>query len=268
METQRVTKTRTPGRARRFRVSVMWKALRRRIIEAATRDKIDKSHSHRMQLNHTRNAKCEFARLCDLYGTDKGELEREGQPYASQAHSYNDLYTLLFRQKREAISLVVECGLGSNNPKVPFNMGVNGKPGASLRVWRDYFPRARIVGVDIDPGILFSEERIDTYQCDQTSAASISDFAEKAGIGPRSVDIIVDDGFHKFEAGRSFFEGMIDYLADDGVYIVEDIQQPDRVRYQRHFAALGEQYVFTLADLHRPGCKLGDNSVAIIWRNL
>lgn len=245
----------------------MWKALRRKVIELATRDAVDKSHSHRMQLNHARNPKCEFARLCDLHGTDKGELNGEGQPYTWPAHSYSDLYTMLFRQKREAISLVVECGMGSNNPKVRFNMGVNGRPGASLRVWRDYFPRARVVGVDIDPDILFAEERIDTYHCDQTSAASIAAFAARAGLKPRSVDIIVDDGMHKFEAGRSFFEGMIDYLADDGVYIIEDIQQSDRVRYQRHFAAQGDRYVFTLADLHRPGRKLADNAVVMVWRH-
>ena len=34
-------------------------------------------------------------------------------------------------------------------------MGIKGKPGASLRVWKDYFPNANIIGVDIDENILF-----------------------------------------------------------------------------------------------------------------
>ena len=37
-----------------------------------------------------------------------------------------------------------ECGLGTNNPNLKSNMTENGIPGASLRVWRDYFFNAKI----------------------------------------------------------------------------------------------------------------------------
>ena len=36
-------------------------------------------------------------------------------------------------------------------------MGINEKPGSSLRMWRDYFPVARVFGVGIDKKILFKE---------------------------------------------------------------------------------------------------------------
>ena len=36
-----------------------------------------------------------------------------------------------------------------------FNMTASGKPGASLRVWRDYFNNAQVIGADIDKRILF-----------------------------------------------------------------------------------------------------------------
>ena len=48
------------------------------------------------------------------------------------------------------MQLLIECGLGTNNINFKSSMGINGKPGASLRMWRDFFPSARIIGVDID----------------------------------------------------------------------------------------------------------------------
>ena len=53
---------------------------------------------------------------------------------------------------------IFEVGLGTNNVDVPSNMGKDGKPGASLRAWRDYFPNA-----DIDTRILFKEDKIQTF---------------------------------------------------------------------------------------------------------
>ena len=29
-------------------------------------------------------------------------------------------------------------------------MGKQGKPGASLRTWREFFPNAQVIGIDID----------------------------------------------------------------------------------------------------------------------
>lgn len=112
--------------------------------------------------------------LCDVYGSDKGELTSQGHPYPWPSHTYADFYELLFQLKRKEVRGVFECGLGTNNPDVTPNMGLKGRPGASLRVWRDFFPHAQIIGVDIDARVLFEEDRIKTYQCDQTSPDSIA----------------------------------------------------------------------------------------------
>ena len=52
-------------------------------------------------------------------------------------------------------------------------MTANGKPGASLRVWRDFFPNAKIYGGDIDKETLFIEDRISTYYVDQFENSTI-----------------------------------------------------------------------------------------------
>ena len=41
-------------------------------------------------------------------------------------------------------------------------MTLSGSPGASLRVWKDFFSNAKIYGSDIDKDILFNEDRIFT----------------------------------------------------------------------------------------------------------
>ena len=118
-------------------------------------------------------------------------------------------------------------------------MSNNGyKPGASLRMWRDYFPAAEIVGLDIDSDILFTEDRIKTFQCDQTDAASIA--AVKNKISDIKFDVIIDDGLHRPHAAFCFFDNMIDRLADGGIYIIEDVPPTNFAEYADHF---GDQYL-------------------------
>ena len=101
--------------------------------------------------------------LCDKYGSDKGEVSSEGNPYPWASHNYADIYELMFRLRRNDVELLLECGIGTNNPNLISSMEMDGKPGASLRLWRDFFPKAQIIGIDIDSDILFEEDRISTY---------------------------------------------------------------------------------------------------------
>ena len=117
--------------------------------------------------------------LADKYGSDKGEVLPESNPYRWPSHSYADFYGLVFGIRRNDIKNVIECGLGTNNPNLKSSMGIDGKPGASLRMWRDFFPSANVIGCDIDKEVLFSEDRINTYFCDQTSSESINNFVKE-----------------------------------------------------------------------------------------
>ena len=74
---------------------------------------------------------------------------------------------------KETFKLIFEVGIGTNNLDVPSNMGENGKPGASLKMWRNYFKKAKIYGADIDTRILFNSNKIKTYYVDQYSKKSI-----------------------------------------------------------------------------------------------
>jgi hypothetical protein len=114
-------------------------------------------------------------------------------------------------------------------------MGLHGIPGASLRMWREYFPNANIFGGDIDRNILFAEDRIRTHFVDQLSIESIDELAEQ--FGSNLFDIIIDDGLHTFEANINLFAGFIQCLSDSGVYIIEDVVTAEIPRYEKYFAA-------------------------------
>jgi hypothetical protein len=202
--------------------------------------------------------------LCDKYGSDKGEVSSENNPYYWASHNYADIYDLLFRLRRNDVQLVLECGLGTNNPDLISSMEINGKPGASLRLWRDYFPKAQIIGIDIDSDILFSDDRIETYQCDQTSSESIENFCKLASLSAASVDIIIDDGLHEFHAGKSLFESMNKYLTKDGMYIIEDVIPNDYRLYKDYFAKTRDKFTIQIFNLHRPNLPVRDNRLIII----
>ena len=136
-------------------------------------------------------------------------------------HNYTLLYDFLFRNRRFEVENVFELGLGTNFTDIPSNLGPNASPGASLRGWREYFPRAEIFGGDIDRRILFLEDRIYTFYVDQLDPQAINDMW--SAIGPRQFDIIVDDGVHSFEGITCFFQGSYSRLKKHGYYIVEDI---------------------------------------------
>jgi hypothetical protein len=146
-------------------------------------------------------------------------------------HNYTTVYSMLFGRLRDQPLRIFEVGLGTNNPKVASSMGINGSPGASLRGWRELFPHALVYGADIDRAILFAEDRIKTFYCDQLDSVAISDlWAQPALQG--GMDIIIDDGLHTFESNISFLEGSLEHLRPGGVYVIEDIFQKTIKRWQ------------------------------------
>ena len=204
-----------------------------------------------------------IAKLCDIYGSDKGEIEKDGHPYPWPSHTYADYYSVLFSHCRLIVKKVFECGLGTNNPNILSSMGISGKPGASLRVWRDFFPNAIIYGGDIDKDCLFQEKRIKTFYVDQTNPKSIKNFWQK--VGTNSFDLIIDDGLHTFNAGSTLFLNSINKLSTLGIYIIEDVSLKDLIQYREFFK--DTNYIVSYINLYRPNLPLNDNSLVVIRKS-
>jgi hypothetical protein len=162
-----------------------------------------------------------FADLCDRFGTDKGSNGLKEYSFQWSPHRYSDFYEILFGQCRNQVTQILEVGIGTGNLNLPANMGIGAQPGASLRVWREYFPNALIYGADIDSQIMFSEDRISTFLVDQLDEKSIQNAV--SGFYPGTFDLIVDDGLHTFKANTTFFKNSIHLLSERGVYIIEDV---------------------------------------------
>jgi hypothetical protein len=169
-------------------------------------------------VNDTNNL---LSRLCDKFGSDKGSTLLKGHPYPWNPHAYTNFYTAIFEANRFSSINVFECGIGTSNLTFPANMGQSGKPGASLRAWAEYFPNGKIIGADIDPEIMFEENRIRTFVFDQTSSKSSKEFDNL--FPNETFDIVIDDGLHTFEANTKFFQHFRHKLTESGIWVIEDL---------------------------------------------
>lgn len=94
--------------------------------------------------------------------------------------------------------------------------------GGSLLLWRDYFPKGTIVGIDINvPKDFPKEERISLFEGSQTDYNFLSKVANE--MAPNGFDVIIDDASHVGEYTKRSFWHLFDYhLKPGGLFIIED----------------------------------------------
>ena len=98
--------------------------------------------------------------------------------------------------------------------------------GKSLMIWKDYFPKANIIGIDLK-SYNFNINRIFTFQGDQTDINFLLGLSRKF----KKFDIIIDDGSHVCSHIIKTFGALFDFLKEDGLYICEDLQTSYWPRY-------------------------------------
>jgi hypothetical protein len=110
--------------------------------------------------------------------------------------------------------------------------------GGSLQLWRDYFGKGSIVGLDLNPvNIDGPTDRIRLYQGAQQDTQLLDRIARECA--PEGFDIIIDDCSHVGELTRVSFWHLFDkHLKTGGIYVIEDWgtgywdSWPDGVRYR------------------------------------
>lgn len=150
--------------------------------------------------------------LCEIaykYKTDKCPQIR---------HSYTPIYWDLFKDKRNDIKKVFEMGIGY--PEIMPHSGTEYISGASLYMWREFFPNANIYGADIDPRAMVTDDRIKTFLCDETEINSLKNVINKVG---RDIDVFIDDGKHWCNIQVDLAKTVLPMLKKDVIYIVEDV---------------------------------------------
>lgn len=139
--------------------------------------------------------------LFTKYGTDKG------------IWGYTPYYEEAMEARRFEVRTVLEIGICGYRD-IPNNV-----VGASLFVWRDYFPNAEIYGVDNDARFIFNDQhRIHTAQCD-AYGVGLFEVLQRWGT---KFDMIVDDAVHDPEPQAHLLNVLSPWLKDDGRYFVEE----------------------------------------------
>jgi hypothetical protein len=157
-------------------------------------------------------------------GTDKSSAE----------HDYLSFYEFFFEQIRHDRIKILEIGV---------------LYGASLRVWKEYFPNGTVIGADIDAAVIsFRSPRILTEVIDQSNLEDLVQLGVKHG----PFDIIIEDGSHLWENQITTFRTLFPFVKNGGFYIVEDLHTnfgrlADRFRGSSSISCV--EYLKKLVDL-------------------
>lgn len=146
------------------------------------------------------------------YGTDKSclaSLPVAADGYSSrppQGHGYSIFYQHYFEAMRDLPIRLLEIGV---------------LDGRSLASWADYFPKAKLYGLDIDPDCArFQGERTHIFTGGQTDPALLARVRKEV---PEGFDIIIDDGSHYVDHVIASFGELFPHLRANGIYVVEDL---------------------------------------------
>ena len=79
----------------------------------------------------------------------------------------------------------------------------------------------------------------------------------------KKIDIMIDDGFHSFEANKNLFIFSFKFLKKNGFYIIEDVhRKPSNIKkFYKYF--LNKNIKFQIIDLHHKN-NVNDNCLIII----
>ena len=93
--------------------------------------------------------------------------------------------------------------------------------GGSLAMWRDYFgPESCIYGVDIEAACrCYESERTRIFIGDQADPDFWRGFLRDVP----DIDVVIDDGSHRFYDQRASLQALLPHIRPGGVYICEDI---------------------------------------------
>lgn len=124
---------------------------------------------------------------------------------SSAFHNYSDPYYRFWKDLRNEPICLVELGV---------------LDGASIRAWYDFFPRARIVGVDINEVCRSLEnERLFIEVGSQTDMSFLRYLYRKH----KTFNIIIDDASHIWSDQKTSFAHLFENLSPGGWYVIEDL---------------------------------------------
>jgi hypothetical protein len=170
------------------------------------------------------------------------EIGLKHQTDKATNHFYLGLYEAMFRHMRFREIKILEVGVQFGN---------------SLRTWHEYFPFAKIWGVDsVDNNTKLPEDIVVIY-----TGAYNEDTVRR--LGAKTYDIIIDDGSHNPLDQIWFVINYAPLLAPDGVLIVEDVL--DRTSVPALATAIPQGFTYTAVEMPEGNSQV-DSRLFMTWR--
>jgi hypothetical protein len=151
--------------------------------------------------------KIDFKSLGEKYGTDKVTF-----------HHYYHMYEKYLSPRRCDNLIFLEIGLGCD---------MTYGPGASYRLWLEYFPNAKIYFIEYDDQCVkkwedsMKHDRAKIFSGDQADVDFLDKVIKEVG---QEFDFIVDDGGHFMYQQVASFEKLFLKLKAGSQYFIEDLE--------------------------------------------
>ena len=136
----------------------------------------------------------------------KYRCDKVDQWHTFREKTYFDIYETYLRGLKEKDISFLELGV---------------RDGASLRVWEEYFPNAKIIGVDINPDC----KRHTTNRCKvEIGSQGDRNFLQYVAETHGPFDVVLDDASHINELTLVSLGELSSHVKTGGLYIIEDLR--------------------------------------------
>jgi len=168
---------------------------------------------------------CELDKIARKYNSDKGLIQGVGKQFKNwhdntpvryiAGHNYVELYEKYFAELRDKEITLLEFGMGN----YPTN-------GYSMKMWLEYFPKAKVHIIDWSETNFYCDfdydkDRVTFFKLNQSNVQELIDFVNQ---NTTKYDIIIDDASHvpkdQYNTYKLFFSCL---LKEKGIYVVEDL---------------------------------------------
>jgi len=157
---------------------------------------------------------------------------------SSRYHNYASKYDKILTPYKDIFTSILEIGVAQ---------------GQSVRMWTDYFPKAKIHGADIDKASEICEafsNRIKFHLLDQRDAAQLKNLEPYSPF-----DLIIDDGNHFWMEQILTFKILFPYVRKGGIYIIEDTTTSYWKEYRNHPISTIEYFKTLIDEINFKGEK-------------
>lgn len=127
-----------------------------------------------------------------------------GTDKASFGHNYVEKYERHLSEYKNKAFKLLEIGIDK---------------GYSIKMWKEYFPKADIYAIDIVDKTEYAEDRVNILVGSQNDVKFLED--TNKDFGP--FDIIIDDGSHMNNDMYISFVTLFPLLKPGGLYVIEDL---------------------------------------------